>query len=156
MSNSGRLLARCRVGKWIVVGYLFVFGLSGQLLAKPAGCPCNPCTCGTCHCGSGGGSGGGKGAKHNDHHDDHDHAGGVGAGVNVDLGGVGQRHREADPFATGGGGSSNTPHTQEKHVATTKKHEREGGTTTDLFRDVELTGKSAKELAQGDTTPAHD
>jgi hypothetical protein len=151
MQNSGNVLVRHRAGKWIVVAYLFVFGLSGQLFSKPAGCPCSPCTCGTCHCGGGSGS---KGGKH--HHDgDSHHDSSVGVGMSVDLGGVGQRHREADPFAAGGG-SSNTPRTQEKHVATTKKHEHESGTTNDPFRDVHLTGTPAKAVAQGDTASAHD
>lgn len=157
MKNSGNLLARSWAGKWIFVAYVFVFGLSGQLLAKPAGCPCNPCTCGACHCGGGGGGGGGgsKSGKHHDHHGDHDHAGGVGVGGTVDLGGVGQRHREADPFAADGPSSpGGTSHTPEKHVTTTsKKHE---GTPNDPFQNIHCTGPQAKAIAQGDTTPAHD
>jgi len=151
MKNSGNLFARPWAGKWIVVAFVFVFGLSGQLFAKTAGCTCSPCACSPCTCGGGGGSSG----KSGKHHHEKDHAGGVAVGGTVDLGGVGQRHREADPFAAGGG-SSNAPHTQEKHVATTKKTEHEGGTTSDAFRDVHLTGSQAKALAQGDATPAHD
>jgi hypothetical protein len=151
MQDSGNVVAGPSAGKWIVVAFMFVFGLSGQLFAKPAGCPCSPCTCSPCTCGGGGGSSG----KSGKHHHEKDHAGGVAVGGTVDLGGVGKRHREADPFAVGGG-SSNTPHTQEKHVATTKKHEHEGGTTNDPFRDVHLTGSQAKAVAQGGTTPAHD
>lgn len=142
MQNSGRPLAPS-AGIWTVAAYLLVFAFSGQVFAKPAGCPCSPCTCGTCHCGGGGGSGG-KGGKHR-----HDHAGSAGAGMSVDLGGVGQRHREADPFAVGGGQPS-TAHTQEKHVATTRKHEKESATAIDPFRNVRLTGAPAKALAQGD------
>lgn len=110
---------------------------SGQAFAKPAGCPCNPCKCGACNCGGGGG-GGKKGDKH--HHHDKDHAR-VGVGVNVDLGTVGHRSREADPFAVSGGEPA-TPHTQEKHKPKTKERE---GTTTNPFNDVKLTGKEAKD-----------
>lgn len=152
MKNSGSLLARQWAGKWIVVALVFVSGLSGQLFAKPAGCPCSPCKCSPCTCGGGGGSSGSKGGKH---HHEKEHASGVAVGGTVDLGGVGQRHREADPFAAGGG-SSNAPHTQEKHIATTKKREHEGGTTNDPFRDVRLTGTPAKAVAVGDAIPAHD
>jgi hypothetical protein len=155
MQNSGKFPAHQWAGKWIVVAFIVAFGLSGQLFAKPAGCPCSPCTCSPCTCGGGGGSSGSKGGKH--HHDgDSHHGSSVGGGMSVDLGGVGQRHHEADPFAVGGSDAPKTSHTQEKHVATTKKHEHEGGTTTDPFRDVHLTGTPAKAVAQGDTTPAHD
>jgi hypothetical protein len=152
MKNSGILLACSWAGKWVVIAHIFVFGLSGQLLGKPAGCPCSPCTCGTCHC-AGGGGGGSKHGKH--HHDGDAHRqSSVGVGLSVDLGGVGQRHREADPFAAGG--SSNTPHTQEKRVTTAKKHEHEGGTTNDPFRDIHLTGSQAKAVAQDEAARAHD
>lgn len=156
MKKSGMSLAPQRAGKWIVVAYVFVFGLSGQLSAKPPGCPCSPCTCGSCHCGGGGGGGGGggKGGKHHDHHDDHDHHSSVGVGVSADLGVIGRKHREGDPFAAGGD-TPKAPHTQEKHVATSsKKHE--GKTPNDPFQNIHCTGPQAKAIAQGDTTPAHD
>lgn len=123
----------------IVIAASILISFSGQMFAKPAGCPCNPCKCGACSCGGGGG-GGKKGDKH--HHHDGDHAG-VGVGVNVDLGGVGHRSREADPFAVSGG-EPTTAHTQEKHRAKTKERE---GTTSNPFADVKLTGQKAKTVA---------
>ena len=69
--------------------------------------------------------------------------------MNVDLGGVGQRHTEADPFATGGG-STNAPHTEEKHKTKTKDHE---STTADTFSQVQLTGEQAKDETKPDMPP---
>lgn len=117
---------------WITLAVTFVVS---EGLASA--CPCSPCTCSPCHCGGGGG----KGGKHHgkdDHH--HHHDGGVGVGVGVDLGGVGHRSREADPFATGGG-SEPVAHTQEKHKTKTKEREV---TTSNPFTGIKLTGKEAK------------
>ena len=81
---------------------------AGGAFAKTAGCPCSPCKCSPCTCGGGGGSkgGGGGGKHHDDHHGDHhghhDHGSGssVDVGVSVDLGTVGQREKEPDPFGS--------------------------------------------------------
>jgi hypothetical protein len=102
----------------------FVF-FAGNALAKPAGCSCSPCTCSPCTCGGG-------------HHD----RARVGVGVNVDLGGVGHRKTEADPFAVSGG--STTAQTHEK--SKTKKKEA-SGTKDNPFTDVKLTGNQAKDVA---------
>lgn len=68
---------------------------------------------------------------------------GVGVGVNVDLGGIGQRRAEADPFAVSGGLS--TSRTQEKpDKAKTKKTEHDVA-KSDPFANVELTGAQAKD-----------
>jgi len=84
---------------------------------------------------------------HDHHGDHHGHGGGssVGVGISVDLSGVGQRHVENDPFATGG---PPVAHTQEK---TEKPKSRKTGTTTNPFDDVKLTGRWAKE--NGSETP---
>jgi hypothetical protein len=114
-----------------LVANLFIFG--DRLFAKPAGCPCSPCKCSPCTCG------GGKGKHH------HDHEGArVGGGANIDLGGVGQRKGEPDPFATSGG--STTARTEEKPK--TKRHEHDV-VGSDPFTNVSLTGQQAK----GDTKP---
>lgn len=128
----------------IVIAGIFVF--NGNVVSKPAGCPCNPCKCGACNCGGGGG-GGKKGDKH--HHHDGDHAR-VGVGGSVDLGGVGHRSSEPDPFAVSGGEPA-TPHTQEKHKAKTTKNE---GTSSNPFTDVKLTGQKAKSVAASDSSSA--
>ena len=107
---------------------------------KTAGCPCSPCKCSPCTCG-----GGGKGDKH--HHHGH-HGASFGVGGSVDLGGVGQRKAEPDPFAVGGGGT-NTPHTQEKHKAKTKEL---AVATSDPFTDIHLTGQPAKGETLADAT----
>jgi hypothetical protein len=112
-----------------------IFILGEDASAKTAACPCSPCKCSPCTCG-----GGGKGGKHHDRHG-HEHGGSVGVGGTVDLGGVGQRKREPDPFAVSGGGST-TSHTQEKHRTKTKAHEV---TTTNPFTEIKLTGKEAKQ-----------
>jgi hypothetical protein len=65
---------------------------------------------------------------------------GVGGGVSVDLGGIGHRNREADPFAVGGG-TQPVARTQKKPQTTRKP--REPSTTSD-FANVELTGEKAK------------
>jgi hypothetical protein len=63
-------------------------------------------------------------------------------GVNVDLGGLGQRRSEADPFATSGGGQP-VAHTEEKHKTKTKEKEVTPPTTS--FDDIKLTGVEAKD-----------
>jgi hypothetical protein len=100
---------------------------------KTASCPCSPCKCSPCTCGGSGKSGGGK---HHDHHGD-DHGSSVGVGGTVDLGGVGQRKAEADPFAASGGTTSYTAPDKPK------KKEKSAG-KSDPFANVELTGARAK------------
>ncbi len=131
------------------------FILTGNAFAKPAGCPCNPCKCGVCHCGGGGGGGGGgekqahkkeggkkEGDKH--HHGRGNHEGGssVGVGFDVDLGGVGHRTREPDPFAVSEGSSSSQTH--ERHTA---KNKETHVANSNPFADIKLTGKQAKNIA---------
>jgi hypothetical protein len=101
---------------------------------KTAGCPCSPCKCSPCTCGGGGS----KSGKHHDHHG-HDHGSSFGVGGTVDLGGVGHRTSEPDPFATGG---SDKPvaHTQEKQKTKRKEHEPTGST----FDEIKLTGIEGK------------
>lgn len=125
------------------VSAALIFTSIGTSFAKTASCPCSPCKCSPCTCGGGGG----KGDKQHDKEGHHEHTGGVGASVNVDLGGVGQRRAESDPFAVAGGGSSNTSHTQEKHRTKTRAHDV---ATTDPFNDIHLTGQPAKEQALAD------
>ena len=113
-------------------------------------CPCHPCKCSPCTCGGmgskSGGGGGGKhhegGDHHGDHHGHHGHDGGssVGVGVSVDLSGVGQRTREADPFATGGNDKP-VAHTEEKRISKHKEKEP----TTNSFDEIKLTGHDAKD-----------
>jgi hypothetical protein len=151
MKKQIAALVRCAARRWIAVALGFcLFFLAGEAGAKTAGCPCSPCKCSPCTCGGGGGSKAKGGSDHHgkekDHHaNKHDgHGGGasVEMGVNVDLGGVGQRRREPDPFAASGGSdSTTTAHTQEGHK--TKKKELEV-TTTDPFTDIHLTGQLAK------------
>jgi hypothetical protein len=105
-------------------GFLF---LTGPVFAKTASCPCSPCTCSPCTCGSGGKSG----SKHHgkdDHHgkdEKHGHAG-VGVGANVDLGGVGQRKAEADPFSVPVSNETPSPKTGEGKKKKEKKGKDEG------------------------------
>jgi hypothetical protein len=106
---------------------------------KTASCPCSPCKCSPCTCG-----GGSKGGKHHDHHG-HDHDSSFGVGGTVDLGGIGHRTAEPDPFAAGGGDKP-VAHTQEKHKTSRKEHEP---TTTGTFDEIKLTGVEGK----GDLTP---
>jgi hypothetical protein len=110
---------------FVTIGSLLI----GDVLAKPAGCPCSPCSCSPCHCGGGGGK----------HH--HDHAR-VGVGATVDLSGVGRRKAEADPFAVSGGSAISETHEKSK----TKKKET-SSTKDNPFTDVKLTGNQAKEVA---------
>lgn len=121
--------------------------LAGSSFAKTAGCPCSPCKCAPCTCG-GGGSKSGGGGKHHDKehgHGHHDHGGGgVGVGGTVDLGGIGHRNAEPDPFAAGGG-EKPVAHTEEKRIS--KHKEPEPKTTS--FDDIKLTGKEGK----GDLPP---
>ena len=81
------------------------------------------------------GSCGGHGSRHESRD-----RGSVGVGANVDLGGVGQRKREADPFATSGGDPV-ASHTQEK--SKTKKKQTTVA-SSDPFSKIELTGPQAK------------
>jgi hypothetical protein len=68
---------------------------------------------------------------------------GVGVGVNVDLGGIGQRRAEADPFAISGGIS--TSQTQEKPEKPKTKKTGHEVAKSDPFANVELTGAQAKD-----------
>src|SRR5713226_994343 len=88
--------------------------VSTSALTKTASCPCSPCKCSPCTCGAGGPS---KGGKHHEKERGHEH-GGVGVGGNVDLGGVGQRKAEPNPFGVTNEPSTSTT-THEK--TTTKK-----------------------------------
>jgi hypothetical protein len=117
----------------VIAASVLIFS-GGQMFAKTASCPCSPCKCSPCTCGGSGS----KGGKHHDGH--HGHDGGVGVGVNVDLGGVGQRKTEADPFAASGETTSHT--TPDKP----KKREKSAG-KSDPFANVELTGARAKAAA---------
>ncbi len=90
-------------------------------------------------CGGKGGKGkeGGHGGGH----------GGVGIGGSVDLGGVGQRKREADPFAVSEGSSTSQSHDRSR----TKKNETNTG-ESNPFIGVKLTGKKAKNVASSDNS----
>jgi hypothetical protein len=66
---------------------------------------------------------------------------GVGVGANIDLGGIGQRRPEADPFAVPAGPQPVTARTEEKPK--TPKKPREVA-KTDPFAGVQLTGPQAK------------
>jgi hypothetical protein len=65
----------------------------------------------------------------------------VGVGANIDLGGIGQRRPEADPFAVPAGPQPVTARTEEKPK--TPKKPREVA-KTDPFAGVQLTGPQAK------------
>jgi hypothetical protein len=110
--------------KTVLISFAVVVLFIGDAIAKPAGCPCSPCSCSPCSCGG--------------HHD----RARVGVGVNVDLGGVGRRRTEADPFAVSGGSAISETHEKSK----TKKKEA-SGTKDNPFTDVKLTGNQAKEVA---------
>ena len=75
----------------------------------------------------------------------HSHSGagvGVGVGANIDLGGIGQRRPEADPFAVPAAPRPVTARTEEKPKIPKKPREI---AKTDPFADVQLTGEQAKE-----------
>jgi hypothetical protein len=109
--------------------------LGPNVFAKTASCPCSPCKCSPCTCGAGGS----KGGKHHEK-GGHEH-GGVGVGVNVDLGGVGQRKAEPNPF-----GTTNQPSTSTTHEKTPTKHP--GQSTATTFDKIDLTSEKAKDLEQ--------
>jgi len=67
---------------------------------------------------------------------------GVGVGATIDLGGIGQRRPEADPFAVPAGSQTVAARTQEKPKAPGKKPQEVA--TPDPFSRVELTGAQAK------------
>ena len=115
---------------------------TGLILSSGAfACPCKPCKCSPCSCGGGGSKSSGGGKHHGDHHGGHDHGGSsVGVGVSVDLSGVGQRTREADPFAAGGNDKP-VAHTEEKRTTKHKEHEP----TTNNFEEIKLTGRESKD-----------
>src|SRR5437763_16023351 len=115
--------------------------VSSTALGKTAGCPCSPCKCSPCTCGGGGS----KGGKHHDRHHDHDSSFGVGG--TVDLGGVGHRTAEPNPFAAGGEDQP-VAHTQEKRTTKRKEHEP----ITPNFDQTKITGKAAKEESKPPNT----
>jgi hypothetical protein len=84
-----------------------------------------------------------------EHGRSHGHDGGasVGVGVSVDLGGIGQRRAEPDPFAVGGGPPP-VAHTQEKPEKSRTKEKQRATTIPDPFGNVSLTGPLAKEESQ--------
>ena len=122
--DLGFLLGSCVA---FIAGFFF---FTGDISAKPAGCPCSPCTCSPCTCGG-----------------HHDHAR-VGVGVNVDLGGVGHRQTEADPFAVSGGSTTSETHEKSK----TKKKET-SVVKDNPFTGVKLTGNQAKEVTALSNSP---
>lgn len=79
--------------------------------------------------------------KGKDRHGGHGSHTDVGIGVNVDLGGVGQRRPEADPFAVPAGPPPVAARTEQKLKAPKKKQEV---ATSNPFSHVELTGPQAK------------
>src|SRR5437588_793784 len=99
----------------------------GVTFAKTASCPCSPCKCSPCTCGGGGSKS--SGGKHHDRHG-HDHGSSFGVGGTVDLGGIGHRTSEPNPFGVGGG-EKPVAHTEEKR--TTK-------------RKVQLKARDSKQL----------
>jgi hypothetical protein len=66
----------------------------------------------------------------------------VGIGVNVDLGGIGQRRAEPDPFAAGGPPPPVAVHREQRPKTKEKQHEI---TTPNPFANVALTGPETKE-----------
>lgn len=74
----------------------------------------------------------------------HSRGGGVGFGVGatIDLGGIGQRRAEPDPFAVPAGPQPVTARTQEKPPAAKKPRDV---AKTNPFAGVQLTGEQAKE-----------
>jgi hypothetical protein len=110
---------------FITIGSLLI----GNVLASPPGCPCSPCTCSPCHCGGG----------------HHEHAR-FGVGASVDLGGVGHRQREADPFAVPSESSSTASRSEAKK---TKKPAKESS-SGNAFANVKLTGPDAKDIKLAD------
>ena len=67
----------------------------------------------------------------------------VGVGIDVDLGGIGQRRAEPDPFAVPAERQPVMARTEEK-PKTPKKKPKEVA-KTDPFAGVQLTGEQAKE-----------
>jgi hypothetical protein len=98
------------------------------------------------------GGGGEKKAEGGEHHDrrgDHDEHGGVGVGFDVDLGGIGHRTREPDPFAVSE--RSSKTHTAKRERPKKKEHH---STASNPFADIKLTGKQAKDVAASDNSSA--
>ena len=67
---------------------------------------------------------------------------GVGVGATIDLGGIGQRRAEPDPFAVPAERQPVTARTEEKPPPAKKPRE---AAKTDPFAGVQLTGEQAKE-----------
>ena len=76
--------------------------------------------------------------------------GGVGVGVGmdttIDLGGIGRRTAEPDPFAVPAGPQPVAAHTEQKEKPPAKK--RSEVVKTNPFADVQLTGEQAKEQSR--------
>jgi hypothetical protein len=66
----------------------------------------------------------------------------VGVGIDVDLGGIGQRRAEPDPFAVPASPQPVAARMEQKPKAPKKKPKEV--TTSDPFSHVELTGPQAK------------
>jgi len=149
----------------ILIAAVFLF--NGTVFGKTAACPCNPCPCAPCTCGqSKSGSskppatksrsaktepgktatskGGTKGheARREKEHGHSDHVG-ASVGANIDLGGIGHRRAEADPFAVPHE-PVRTAQTEEKVGKPKTKPKEESVTTTEAFANVQLTGGQAK------------
>jgi hypothetical protein len=99
-----------------------------------------------------GGEGGGKkegGGERREGQRGRDGRSGAGVGFNADLGGVGRRTREPDPFAASGGSSNSHPAKREH-----PKKKGKPSTTSNPFADVKLTGKEAKNVAASEGSSA--
>jgi len=71
---------------------------------------------------------------------------GVGVGATIDLGGIGRRTAEPDPFAVPAGPQPVAAHTEQKEKPPAKK--RSEVAKTNPFADVQLTGEQAKEQSR--------
>lgn len=129
-------------------GFIMVASVAlfiGDALAKPPGCPCSPCACGSCSCGGGG--------RHHDRTR-------VGAGVNIDLSGLGRRKAEADPFAVPVESSSTSQGGEKRARSASQGEEKKIGKKAkesgpgNLFAGIQLTGRQAKDVTAESTTKA--
>ena len=133
--------SRAFISVFVTASILFFPGVT---FAKTASCPCSPCKCSPCTCGGGGSKS--SGGKHHDRHG-HDHGSSFGVGGTVDLGGIGHRTSEPNPFGVGGG-EKPVAHTEEKRTTKRKEHEPTGST----FDEIKLTGIEGKgEIAPSGT-----
>ena len=150
----------------------------GGAFGRTAACPCNPCTCAPCTCGGGTSntptshptktrsakSEPGKTAtnktetrghetkREKEHGHDHGHGHAeVGVSANIDLGGIGHRRAEPDPFAVPNE-PVRTAQTQEKIDKPKRKPKEPAVTKSDPFANVHLTGEQAKDAAAVSTS----